>query len=156
VGVPGAISQVFRFSVFEEPKMRRSAAALALLLFPSTFGPAFADEGGETLAEAAAARPSSCIFASDRFTWRADNGGRVIYVRSRMSDYYRLDIGGGCSGLGYGGTRLRARHGRSNICSPRDWEVTIASGGRPQRCMVTRMTALTPAEVAAIPRKFRP
>jgi Family of unknown function (DUF6491) len=135
--------------------MQWQVAAFALALSLGASGPLVADEGGETAAEAAVARPSACISATDHFTWHADNS-RTIYVRTRTDDYYRLDIGGGCSGLGNGGTRLGVRSGKTNICAPRDWEVTVTAGGRARRCTVTRITPLTPQEVATIPVKFKP
>jgi hypothetical protein len=47
---------------------------------------------------------------------------------------------------------LRDRPGSGQICSKLDLDISI----RGARCIVSDMTRLTPAEVAALPRRVRP
>jgi hypothetical protein len=47
---------------------------------------------------------------------------------------------------------LRDRAGMGQICRPLDLDV----GVRGTRCIVKNLTKLTPAEVAALPKKLRP
>ena len=50
--------------------------------------------------------------------------------------------------------------GPDEVCSAVDWDLKVADGTGPGSfatpCIVAKMTKLTPAEAAAIPKKFKP
>ena len=107
---------------------------------------------------ATAAKPSGCFFARDFESWKAPDA-KTIYIRVRMHDYYRLDLEGSCPALLWPDSHLITKfQGTDTICSRLDWDLKVSQGmhGISQPCIVKSMTALTPAEAASIPDKFKP
>jgi hypothetical protein len=41
------------------------------------------------------------------------------------------------------------------VCKPIDLDITVAAAG-PSKCIVSSIAKLSPAEVAALPKKMRP
>jgi len=50
---------------------------------------------------------------------------------------------------------MRNHTGSSQICTPLDLDITVDAAG-PSRCLVSTIAKLTPAEVAALPKKVKP
>jgi hypothetical protein len=99
-----------------------------------------------------------CFFARDFESWKAPDA-RTIYIRVRMHDYYRLDLASSCPALLWPSSHLiTVFHGFDTVCSALDWDLKVnpGTGGFPVPCIVKTMTALTPDEVAAIPKKYKP
>ncbi len=114
------------------------------------------------LATATSAAPSGstnqCFFSSQFESWRAPDA-KTIYIRVNLHNYYRLDLANRCSGLLSPDAHLITKlHGPDTICSPLDWDLKVAQGypSIPEPCIVKAMTKLSPAEVQAIPKKFKP
>jgi len=118
-----------------------------------------------SLAVSAAAAPSvahaaaqRCFYSNDFRTWRAADA-RTIYIRVGTNSYYRLDLSTECRMLLLPNVHLVNRIRGSNlICTAIDWDLNVVQGigGISQPCIVKSMTALTPPEAAAIPKKFKP
>jgi hypothetical protein len=107
---------------------------------------------------AAAAKPHSCFSGRDFENWKAPDA-KTIYIRVRMHDYYRLDLSGSCPALLWPDSHLITKfHGTDTVCSGLDWDLQVSQGMHSiaEPCIVKSMTALTPDEVAAIPKKFKP
>ncbi len=100
----------------------------------------------------------SCFFVNQFQNWRAPDA-RTIYVRVNIDRYYRLDLSRECPALRYPGAHLIMNvRGPSTICSAVDWDLKVNMGKRgiSEPCIVRTMTPLTPAEAAAIPKRFKP
>ncbi len=125
-------------------------AAVALLSFAAT--PSLADSRSASNAD------SSCFAASQWNGWKSPSPS-VIYLRVGVNDIYRLDLSYGSSELDEPDVHLISLlRGSDWICSPLDLQLAVAddSGGFREPLIVRSITRLTPAQIAAIPPKFRP
>lgn len=80
-----------------------------------------------------------------------------LYIEVNNRDVYHFEMFGSCQDIDWNThLALVARPGPW-ICNGMDAEViSHATGLGPQRCMVRSMRKLTPAEVAALPKRARP
>ena len=111
-------------------------------------------------APSAKTRDSQCFFINQFQQWR-DLDDKTIYIRVNLNDYYRLDMASSCPELTYPDPHLITKSvGPDTICTALDWDLRVADGAGPGSfatpCIVKTMTKLTPAEAAAIPRKYKP
>ncbi|HWA30612.1 MAG TPA: DUF6491 family protein [Rhizomicrobium sp.] len=135
--------------------MRCSGFALAAVVGLSMLGaPAFADTVPPT--------PNKCFSMRDMENWKAPDA-RTIYIRVNINRFYRLDLAAPCQSLLQPNTHLVTKtRGSDQVCNGIDWDLavsdTIGEPGRGfrQACIVKTQTPLTAAEVAAIPKKFKP
>jgi hypothetical protein len=124
--------------------------------------------GGAALAQSTSSQPTSsqpasrstssqsCFYDRDISNFNAVSDS-TVYLRVGVSKVYRLDLMSPCTGLTYRQrVGIKTTPGSRWICSPLDAEVVYSDNGFPQRCPVTGLHALTPAEVAALPKKDRP
>ena len=114
---------------------------------------------GASAATAAPARTSDACFASNSWKgWSAPGDGDVLYLRVGLHDIYRVDL--------TPGTRVRKGadnflvseiRGSNWICTPLDLDLTLSDHNGFRQPLIARgLRKLTPAEVAAIPRKDLP
>lgn len=97
-----------------------------------------------------------CLYVRNINGFNAPND-HTIYVRSSVSDIWRIDLMTDCIGLSFKqGFRLRSAGGDPWICEPIQAEVSLRDIGMPQRCPVSGLHKLTPDEIAALPRRDRP
>ncbi|MDR3514101.1 MAG: DUF6491 family protein [Caulobacteraceae bacterium] len=97
-----------------------------------------------------------CFYANNVNGFNAPDN-RTVYIRVGVRDVYRLDLMSDCLNLTFRQSLgLRSTPGSSWICSPLDVEVVYHDVGMRQRCPVTAIHKLTPAEVEALPKKDRP
>jgi hypothetical protein len=129
----------------------RSSLALAAVLA------AACNAQADAQTSPAAPTHSSCFFVNQFYNWKAPDS-RTIIIRVNMSRYFRLDLAGTCPGVTYPDSHLIMNvHGPDTICSAVDWDLKVNQmNGIPTPCIVKTMTEMTPAEIAAIPKKFRP
>jgi hypothetical protein len=82
----------------------------------------------------------------------------TVYVRVAVSDIYRLDLMGYCPNVEWAQTiGVKTTAGNDYICQGLDADLIVPNPGiGPQRCAVSAVHKLTPAEVAALPKKARP
>jgi len=112
--------------------------------------PAFAQPGNG---------PQDQCFRIEQFqSWRAPDD-KTVYIRVLFDKYYRLDLAGTCPALKMPDAHLITHtHGPDTVCSAIDWDLLVSEG--PSRfsepCIVKAMTMLAPAEIAAIPKGFKP
>ena len=116
------------------------------------------------MAVPAAAQPAkSCFYMRNFQTWKAPDA-KTLYIRVNTNDFYRLDLAADCSMLLRPGIHLITKsRGSDNVCDALDWDLSVADstgfnrmGGPRQACIVKKMTALSDADVAAIPKGFKP
>ncbi|CAN7664595.1 hypothetical protein LJR225_005315 [Phenylobacterium sp. LjRoot225] len=112
-----------------------------------------------TTVQAAPERRESCFPAGGSWTgWSAPGNGDVLYLRVHINDIYRVDLTPGSRVYKSPGYFLVNRvRGSGWICSPLDLNLTLSSDyGFRKPLIAVAMRKLTPAEVAAIPRKDLP
>lgn len=82
----------------------------------------------------------------------------TVYVRVGAREVYRLKLAGGCLDVDWSmAVGLKSRDGSDWICQGYDADLIVPDRGMgPQRCPVSDVRKLTPAEVAALPKKARP
>ena len=100
----------------------------------------------------------SCFLTSQFENWKAPDP-KTIYIRVGLTRYYRLDMSSQCRSLTWPGAFLITKfRGSNSVCTALDWDIKVVDGphGIPIPCIVKTMTELTPAEAAAIPKKFKP
>ena len=117
-------------------------AALALLLAVS--------------ASAANRTNGACFLRSDVDSFNAPDE-QTVYVRVGFKRIYRLDLMTRCLDLSFRQTiGLEHQSATPWVCSPLEATVVYNATGIPQRCPVKAMHKLTPAEVAALPKRDLP
>lgn len=118
---------------------------------------ALAATGARAADSGSAPRPS-CFSSRDFENWKAPDASTIL-IRVRSNRFYRLDLAGKCQELLFPGAYLVTKFQGSNyICSALDWDLHVRQTGvgGSVGCIVKNMTELSPAEVAAIPPKFKP
>jgi len=108
-----------------------------------------------------AAKPENQCFLITQFEdWRAPDD-KTMYIRVNLNEYFRIGMSGECPELTYPDPHLiTVWRGTNEACGPLDWDLKVADGSGPGSfavpCIVKSQTRLTPAEVAAIPKKYKP
>jgi hypothetical protein len=135
------------------------AAAMAALLMTGAAALA-ADKGPNP--EAGAAKPAKpgrdqCFWANNVDGFAAVDE-HTVNVRVGMHDVYQFEMMGHCPDLDWTHKiALVSRGAGSFICSGLDAELVVPSSTiGPQRCPVDKIHKLSPAEIAALPKKARP
>ncbi len=115
-----------------------------------------------------------CFFITQWQGWKAPDAN-TIYLGVNMHDVYRVDLSAGSPQLLWPDAHLISEvRGSSSICSAIDLQLSVAenTGGAAFRTnggvgfangyafkvplIARKLTKLTPAEIAAIPKKYRP
>jgi len=127
-------------------------AAVGLLATP-LMGPA------PVAAQPAPTPARDCFFTNQFQGWPAPDD-RTIIIRVGVNEFFRLDLAHSCSRLTTPNTHLITKpRGSNNICTALDWDLSVSQGGPgaiPTPCIVRSMTKLSPAEVKALPPKYKP
>ena len=98
-------------------------------------------------------RPArQCFFASTVSSFSAVDE-RTVHVRVGVKDVYRLDLFGRCPDVDWNQQIALVSHGGNSICSGLDATIITKGPIGPQRCPVSKVTKLTPEEVAALKAK---
>ncbi|HZZ35197.1 MAG TPA: hypothetical protein VFE03_05695 [Caulobacteraceae bacterium] len=110
-----------------------------------------------TAATAAPTAPRSCFFVTQWQGWKAPTPD-TLYLGVGMRDVYKVELSGASPMLQSPGVHLVSIHrGSSSICTALDLDLKVSDGhGFTEPLIARTLTKLTPEEVAAIPRKFRP
>jgi hypothetical protein len=119
-----------------------------------------------------------CFSITEWHGWKSPSPN-VIYLGVNMHDVYRVDLGGGGSSLLQSpGVHLVSRvRGPDTICSAVDLQLEVSDdtgvqgrlgegvrrgfggefgGGMSQPLIASNLTKLTPDEISAIPKQYRP
>jgi len=117
-----------------------------------------ASRGQAQPAPTAAAKPENQCFYSRNINGFNAPDDRTLYIRVGVNEVYRLDLMNDCNGLTFRQDIALSDEpaGDAFICSPIQATVTYREAGIRERCPVTAMHRLTPAEIAAVPKKFLP
>jgi hypothetical protein len=98
-----------------------------------------------------------CFFLSQWQGWKAPND-HTLYLAVNMHDVYQVDLASGSSMLQEPDARLINRaFGSNDVCTALDLQLSVADlGGIHEPLFPAHLTKLTPEQVAAIPKKYRP
>jgi hypothetical protein len=109
-------------------------------------------------AETSKPHHDECFLSRDWQGWSAPGDSNVILLKVRMHDVWRLELTPGTHVHKYPDYMLVNRiRGSSWLCSPLDFDLMLSDHhGFRQPLIVTKVSKLTPAEVAAIPKKDLP
>jgi hypothetical protein len=134
---------------------------------PGRFAAALLAGAAVSLAAGAAlagskAPDTPCFFVTQWQGWKSPSP-TVIYLGVNLHDVYRVDLSGGSSQLQWPDVHLVSRvTGSDSICSAIDLQLEVVDntgglgGGFREPLIASKLTKLTPEEVAAIPKKYRP
>ena len=113
---------------------------------------------GAAHASPAPAPAHSCFPVSAWHGWNSTAGGDALYLRANLNDVYRVDLSPGSHARKGAGDFLVSKvRGSDWICSALDLDLAISDDmGFKQPLIATGLRKLSPAEVAAIPRKELP
>ena len=109
-----------------------------------------------------AAIAAGAASASPCFLQRNINGfyapdDRTVYIRVGVKDIWRLETMNHCIGLTFRNAfALQGSPTSGWICTPLQATIFINQPGMRMRCPVSAIHKLTPAEAAALPKKYRP
>ena len=109
----------------------------------------------QTAAAAARKGGEQCFFARNMTSF-APVGREKLNIRVGVNDYYQIDLLGTCQDLDWSQRIGLQSRGSDWICSGLDVTIIVPSQIGPQRCNASSIHKLTPAEVAAIPKKEKP
>ncbi len=103
---------------------------------------------------------NSCFYINQLQGQQALNDRSVIF-RVNVSDYYRLDFAGTCPALTFPEPKLILTPvgGIGLVCNALDLDVKVSQNGPgeiPEPCIPSALHRMTPAEVAATPKKSLP
>ena len=98
-----------------------------------------------------------CFSLSDWHGWSSPSE-KILYLKVRNRDVYRLDLTHGSNQLNWPGSHLvTVVRGSDRICNPIDLDLRVSDGfGMAIPIRAKTITKLTPDEIAAIPKKDRP
>jgi hypothetical protein len=113
-------------------------------------------------ASASAGQPSSgdrqsCFFISQWHGWSAPNPD-VLYLGVDLHDVYRVQLSTASPELQWPDVHLVSKtRGSDTVCAAIDLDLSVSDEhGFREPLIATSINKLSPAEVAAIPPKFRP
>jgi len=98
--------------------------------------------------------PQECFWASQADSFAAPDD-HTVNVRVNARGIYQFKLLGSCPDIDWN-QHIALVSRETNICTGMDAEIISQSQTGPLRCTVTDMRKLTPAEIAALPRRARP
>lgn len=127
-----------------------SAVLIAAAAILSTTGP--------VAAQPAARATSQCFYSKDWSSWKPSADSTAIYIRVGIDRVYRLDLGAACPALQAPDVHLVTKiRGSSLICDALDLDLRVADDqGVTTGCILSKITPLSAAEAAALPKNLRP
>ncbi len=134
-------------------------ALAALLTFGQTLSRAIAQgsiSGGSAAVEAPGTT-APCFFRREwKGTWKTTPDSRTIYI-GVAHQIYRLDLDSAYPLLKSPWAVLYNRDSSNSICSAIDFKLVLSNQlGVREAVIVRRLTRLTPAEAASLPKSLRP
>jgi len=81
----------------------------------------------------------------------------TLYLDVAGREVWKVQMSNSCLASAVSSDPLIFRNvqGNQTVCRPLDLDITVSAAG-PSRCIVSSIAKLSPAEVAALPKKMRP
>ncbi|HUO21755.1 MAG TPA: hypothetical protein VMU59_04500 [Caulobacteraceae bacterium] len=115
---------------------------------------------GAATAKSTTADPKSLAFNQCFRVSDVQNSVQVSETRlnilTKDHRYIRVDMSGRCFYPPFTDPYVVQSHGDDIVCSPVDLDIAAGPPGFKTPCIVDRITQMTPAEVAAMPKKEKP
>lgn len=110
-------------------------------------------------ADTAASAPSSsgqCFMRRDVRNHTVGDS-KTLYLDVNGRQVWKVQMSNSCLASAVSSDPLIFRNdtGGQSVCKPIDLDITVSAGG-PSRCIVSSISRLTNAEIAALPKKMRP
>jgi hypothetical protein len=133
--------------------INRQLLAAALALGVTAAGAA----GAQDAHTPAKGEHTPCFFISQWRGWKAPND-HTLYLGVNFRDVYEVQLSAGSSTLQDPDAHLvSVTRGSDSVCSALDLQLAVAEPyGFKEPLIARSLVKLTPDEVAAIPRKYRP
>jgi hypothetical protein len=82
----------------------------------------------------------------------------TMYLNVTDGRVFRVEMSGGCLAGATSSDPIIIQNppGSNDVCRPIDLDIGVKLGSIPSHCIVSSITPLSPAEVAALPPKLRP
>lgn len=104
-------------------------------------------------APAKPASDDSCFLTRDLRGHTVGTDGHTLYLGVNGTDIYQVTTSDSCLAHLTGSDPIVMRdRGLGKICHPLDLELSA----RGARCIISKLTKLTPAEAAALPKRLQP
>ncbi len=98
-----------------------------------------------------------CFYSHDWQGWKAAPDSKSIYIHVGVNQFYRIDFSDRCPTLQAPNAHLVTRPVNDLICSAIELDLKVVDQpGFAVPCIVSSITPLSPADVAALPKKLRP
>jgi hypothetical protein len=133
------------------PRITLATAAAIAALTPALSLPSLS-------AAKAPVPPRACFYARNVDGFNAPND-RTVYLRVGTRDVYEARLFAPCTDIDWNQRIALRTRGSDWVCEGSgalNAEIFSHSPIGPQRCPVTSIRKLSPAEVAAMPKKYRP
>ncbi|MGI9170163.1 MAG: DUF6491 family protein, partial [Caulobacteraceae bacterium] len=134
-----------------------SRMSYSTISWPTISWAAVAAAGVVAAGAPAAVAGQTCFLSRDWQGWKSPSP-KIIYLRVNVSDIYKVTLSVGSSMLQSPDVHLDSIvRGSSNICSAIDLDLRVSdNNGFATPLIAESLTKLTPEEIAAIPKKYRP
>ena len=88
--------------------------------------------------------------------WVVD--ANTLYIAVGQKDVWRISMSNSCLAAKWSSDPLITRTvgGSDMVCRPLDLDLKAGGSGGVSPCIISKIEKMTPAEVAAIPKKLRP
>ncbi|MBS0362923.1 MAG: hypothetical protein JSR98_16215 [Proteobacteria bacterium] len=108
---------------------------------------------GASGAQAQPAAKDQCILTRLLQGHTVGTDGHTLYFGANGTDVYQVTTGGPCLAHATASDSIVLRDfGQGKICKPLDLELTV----RGTRCVVDKLTKLTPEQISALPKRLQP
>jgi len=104
----------------------------------------------------------NCFFPNQWRGWSSPDP-MTLYLKVNINDVYRVDLANQTPELQWPSNHLVARFNGTNVCTAIDLNLSVVQGTGGQLgdgfrvpLIATKLTKLTPEQIAAIPKKYRP
>ena len=113
--------------------------------------------GGQAMAAGSDNPRTPCFYITQWQGWKAPDPN-TLYLGVNMHDVYKVELSVGSPELLWSDTHLISQvRGPDSICSAIDLQLAVADiNGFREPLIAKKMVKLTPDEIAAIPKKYRP
>ena len=130
------------------------ASAICAAALTGAAGPRTASVQGVDTAAAAGSRQ---CFARRDVRNHTVGDARTLYLDINGREVWKVQMSNSCLASAVSSDPLIFRNdtGSQSVCRPIDLDITVSAAG-PSRCIVSSISKLTAAEVAALPKKMRP
>jgi hypothetical protein len=129
-------------------KLILAAALLALAGAPAA-------QAAKSPTEPANGSRKQCFWTRDVNNFAAADE-HIVNVRVGVKDIYQFEMLGRCPDVDWNQSVALVSRGSDYICSGIDAELVTHSPIGPMRCPVKNIHKLSPAEIAALPKRARP